>query len=245
MESTQSAGSRSVSRALAILEILARAGRPLPLTEIARELDLPKSSTLGLLRALVRSGFAGTDDHGGYVLGLRSFEVGAAYLRSMTPTRAVDRELRALTSELGVTSHFAVLDGDEVIYVAKHDPSGAGVRLASSLGARLPAATTAVGKAQLACLESSTGTSDALRRELDAVRVDGFAVDDGLTLAGVRCVAAPVFDLAGCCGAIGVSYPALCGLDLDAVTRALVAAARQASERLGAAGRGIGGAAPR
>ncbi len=83
-------------------------------------------------------------------MGLHSFEVGAAYLRSMTPVRSVTPELQWLTESLGVTSHFAVLEDDEVIYLAKHDPPGLGLKLASSLGARLPAAVTAVGKVQLA-----------------------------------------------------------------------------------------------
>ena len=59
-----------------------------------------------------------------------------------------------------MTSHFAVLEGDEVIYLAKHDPPGLGLKLASSLGARLPAAVTAVGKAQLA--RKDWGPDDAV-----------------------------------------------------------------------------------
>lgn len=233
----EASGNRSVSRALAMLELFARVGHPLGLAEIAKELRLPKSSALGLLRALVGSGFAAIDDHGGYVLGLRSFEVGAAYLRSMTPVRAVDRELHALTTNLGVTSHFAVLEGAEVIYLAKHDPPGTALRLASSLGARLPAASTAVGKAQLAHRaygRLNSGASGDLDRELDAVRAEGYAVDEGVTLVGVRCVAAPVFDSAVCCGAIGVSYLVHGELGLGVVAKAVIAAARQASARLGA-----------
>ncbi len=239
------AGTRSVSRALAMLELFAQADQPLGLTEIAKKLGLPKTSALGLLRALLDSGFAAADDHGGYVLGLRSFEVGAAYPRSRTSVRVVETELRALTADLGVTAHFAVLDGEEVVYLAKHDPPGGGVRLASLLGARLPAALTAVGKAQLACHTRGASTASTvsadLGRELDVVRARGYALDEGLTLAGIQCVAAPVFDRAACCGAIGVSYVMQGGLDIALVAGAVTAAARRSSGRLRAAAAGADG----
>lgn len=217
-------GSRSVLRALEALELLASLDSPMSLARIAKELDIPKTSCLGLLRALSAHEFIRQDETGCYGLGVRSFEVGTAYLRTMTPTRAAAGELRALTELLGMTSHFAILDGDEVVYLAKHDPPGSGIRLASALGARLPAATTAVGKAQLAFAGAAA---------LDEVRVRGYAVDEGITAAGIRCVAAPVFDVTGCCGAIGVSYLAHEGAPVTEVCGPVVAAARRASAELG------------
>jgi DNA-binding IclR family transcriptional regulator len=225
------AGSRSVVRALEVLELLASLDSPMSLARIAKELDIPKTSCLGLLRALSAHEFIRQDETGCYGLGVRSFEVGAAYLRTMTPTRAVAGELRALTERLGMTSHFAVLDGDEVVYLAKHDPPGRGIRLASALGARLAAATTAVGKAQLAFAGRAPAPGEATA--LAAVRARGYAVDEGTTAAGIRCVAAPVFDVRGCCGAIGVSYLAHDGAPVSEVCGPIVAAARRASAELG------------
>jgi DNA-binding IclR family transcriptional regulator len=230
------AGNRAVSRALAMLRLLALGGRPVTLAEIAAQLKLPKSSALSLLRALAGARFVAMDDHGRYALGLGSFEVGAGYLRSMTPVRAVEGELQALTEALGVTSHFAVLERDEVVYLAKHDPPGIALRLASSVGARLPAATTAVGKAQLP-FRTPAGTPskvpEKLAAELETVRVRGYAVDEGETLAGVRCVAAPVFGPGGCCGAIGISHLIGDKVRLDEAAAAVLAAVSQASARLG------------
>lgn len=159
------------------------------------------------------------------MLASRSFEVGAAYLRSMTPIAAVRDELPLLTEYLGVTSHYAILDGPQVLYLAKQDPPGPALTLASSLGARLPARTTAVGKAQLAHL--------SVAPDLAPIRDAGYAVDDGETAAGVRCVAAPVFASSGCCGAIGVSYLVQGGPELSRVRDAVTAAAARASRRLG------------
>jgi DNA-binding IclR family transcriptional regulator len=225
---------RSVVRALSILELLARLERPLSLAEIATELKLPKSSALSLLRALTLREFAAVDARGDYVLAVRSFETGAAYLRAMTPVRAVEGELRILTESLGVTSHFAVLDGEEVLYLAKHDPPGTGLKLASSLGARLPAGTTAVGKAQLAYRPGPHAAwPEQLRAALASVRRRGYAVDEGETATGIRCVAAPVFSSTGCCGALGVSYLLHGYPDNAEVAEAVMAAGRRASARLG------------
>jgi DNA-binding IclR family transcriptional regulator len=238
-------------RALSILELLSVNDGPMALGEVATRLKLPKSSALSLLRALVAGDFCVTDGKGLYALGIHTFEVGAGYLRSMTPVRSVAPELEWLTEVLAMTSHFAVLQGAEVIYLAKHDPAGLGLKLASSLGARVPAAVTAVGKAQLAYkdhgpdvlpTESPPATSvhvwaqpdgSELDLELQNVRQQGYAVDEGQTAVGIRCVAAPLFDSGGCCGAIGVSYLMGTGLPLPDVADAVVAAAGRASGRLG------------
>lgn len=231
-------GNRSVVRALDVLELLAYEDRPMSLSEVAKTLGLPKSSVLNLVRALTVREFAALDDEGRYTLGSRSFEVGSVYLRRITPVSAAGSMLRELTEKLEITSHFAVLHDDEVVYLAKEDPPGSFVRLASSLGARLPAANTAVGKAQLAHIESPPiSVSSKLQSELSQVREIGYAVDSGETASGIECVSAPVFDSSCCCGAIGVSYLALGQPDVPTVAPAVVAAAEQVSIRLG--GRGL------
>ncbi len=227
-------GSRSVLRAVDILELLASEQRSLGLAQIANSLGIPKTSCLVLLRALDARGFVKKDVDGVYGLGLRSFEVGAAYLRAVTPVSATAAELLLLAQELATTSHFAVLVEDEVVYLAKQDPPGSGVRLASSLGARLPAWTTAVGRAQLAFSSLRFPTpSQEMAKKLEEVRCRGFAVDDGETAIGICCVAVPVFDVNGCCGAIGVSYLSQGGPDISLVASRLVTSAKRASADLG------------
>lgn len=231
-------GNRSVGRALDILELLSGSEHPLGLAEVAKRLDLPKTSALSLLRALLSRSFVALDEQGRYALGLRSFEVGSVYLQRMTPVRAVEAELRFLTDELKVTSHFAVLQGDDVVYLAKNDPPQGVVRLASSLGARLPAISTAVGLAQLAYTglppEARTGP---VLEQLEQVRRAGYATDNGGTVLGVQCVAAPVFNATGCCGAIGISH-LLQGEENTAVVASAVRSAAQGASAV------LGGACP-
>lgn len=228
-------GTRSVDRAVSLLRLLAERGG-LGLGEIARTLAVPKSSAADVLRALVARDFVAQDPEGRYRLGLGAFEIGAAYLRAMTPVASVEPELEALTSEFSATSHFAVLDGDEVVYLATHDPPLRGLELASALGARLPAATTAVGKAQLAFVsardaEERFGSSRFV--EFARIRALGFALDEGGTAPGVTCVAAPVFSPSGCCGAIGVSTLVHGEPTREAIIDAVVVAAAHATLRLG------------
>lgn len=211
----------SVVRSLRIMRLLAESTSPMSLSEIAAVENIPKATAHGILQDLLSEGFVERDSLR-YQIGLRAFEVGTARLRRGDVTDAVGPELAALTRELDVTAHFAVLDGPDVVYVCKEDPPGRGVRLASQVGARLPAHLTAVGRACLAHAPqeavdrmnlSDHGWRDGpmspeeLEGLLIGVRESGFAVDEGEAAAGIKCIAAPIVDGALCRGAIGVSYP--------------------------------------
>ncbi len=240
--------STSVLRALEILELLSQAERPMPLTRIAEQLGIPKSTAHTILRALASREFLHVSEHASYSIGLRAFEVGAAHLRSNDVLDIVRPQLAELTRALGVTSHFAILDATDAVYLCKEDPPGLGIKLASSVGARLPAHVTAVGKASLAWLPGSElaghlpawdtagagdGSLEKLVRDLAKVREQGFSVDDGDTAAGVRCIAAPVFNPSGPPGAIGVSYLLGSALDLDAAVAQVVSAAARSTALAG------------
>jgi IclR family transcriptional regulator, KDG regulon repressor len=124
--------------------------------------------------------------------------------------------------------HLAMLDGVEVVYLAKVDSIHA-VRMVSAVGRRLPAHCTGVGKALLAALSdeelarrygeddaaplpamtpSSLATVGALRATLAQVRVRGHSIDDCESNTDVRCVAAPVYDHRGTAiAAMSISVP--------------------------------------
>lgn len=240
--------SNSVLRALDILELLSKAGGPMSLTPIAEQLGIPKSTAHSILRDLASREFLVVREHASYSIGLKAFEIGAAHLRSLDALDIVIPQLVELTHALGVTSHYAVLDADDAVYLCKEDPPGLGIKLASSVGARLPAHSTAVGKASLALVPESElaghlpapdssgrgGRSlEKLVAELAKVRQQGFSLDDGDTAAGVRCIAAPVTNPSGPPGAIGVSYLLGSPLELDAAVAQVVRAAERATAQLG------------
>jgi DNA-binding IclR family transcriptional regulator len=202
----------AVTRAVALLEELARSGQPLALTELARRLDLAKSTVLNICVALEGSGMVRRTDNR-WALGYKVVELGQGFLAGTD----LVAEFRRLTDELPTgnqeTVLLAVLDGTDVLYLARHDGSQP-VRLASDVGRRLPAVVTALGKAMLAGLPAeelesrlaridempvltprSHRTVDALRADLVATRNRGYAVDDEQNTEGVTClgVALPGF----------------------------------------------------
>jgi DNA-binding IclR family transcriptional regulator len=238
--------STSVIRALDILELLSKADRPMPLTPIAEQLGIPKSTAHTILRDLASREFLVISEHASYSIGLKAFEIGAAHLRSLNALDVVTPQLVELTHALGVTSHYAILDAADAVYLCKEEPPGLGIKLASSVGARLPAHITAVGKASLALLPESELAGhlpdsqgldgrqlETLAAELAKVRRQGFSQDDGDTAAGVRCIAAPVFNHSGPPGAIGVSYLLGSPLELDAAITEVIRAAERATAQLG------------
>ncbi|MGH3403143.1 MAG: IclR family transcriptional regulator [Streptosporangiaceae bacterium] len=241
----------SVSRALRLLELVAEnGGRPMRLSALAAAIDAPRSTVHNILQSLIDRRFLEQVGESGYCLGIRAFEVGSAYALHMSPTRAAHVDLVELSHEMGITAHFAVLDGAHVVYLEKEDPPGQAVRLASAVGARLPAHLTAVGKAALAFSTEADrarvdltirGTSRLaytaarLASDLEDVRRNGFALDEGETAAGICCVAAPVFNArAECCGSVGISYLNSDALDGETVAGRVKSAASRISQRLGA-----------
>lgn len=242
--------STSVERTLRILELLAVSDKPLALNQVSDTLEIPRSTAYKILRALVDRGFVSVESGNAYAVGLKAFEVGAAHLRRTNVIDVVAPHLTSLTQRLGVTSHYAILDAGDVVYLYKEDPPAAAVQLASSLGVRLPASLTAVGKSCVAWLAperldayldehvNGTGpvTRNVLVQELGVVRERGFSTDEGDTASGIRCVAAPVFDLNGPRGALGVSHMLSSQLDGDDVIAEVKKAAHAVSATLGGNG---------
>lgn len=241
---------KSAERAFEVLHILARAGTALSALELADRCSIPRSSVYQLLNVMREHRFV---DYDGaervWSLDVGVLEISAAYLRSGGLQQKSWRHLVRLTSSTGYTSHLAILDGPEVVYLAKREPSGGGIRLVTEVGTRLPARSTAVGKAILAYLTPSElsllhepGAGDDvmeparfhdLVRELHTVRRDGYAEDRGNVTAGITCVAAPVTATDGrVIAAIGVSYVAAV---YDEVSHAAtVLAVRETAESLSA-----------
>jgi DNA-binding IclR family transcriptional regulator len=206
---TDDAGPRrapAVTRAAAILELLARtSGVALGPTDIARSLSMAKSSVSYVCEALVEAGLARRDGSG-YQLGHRLVGLGAAYLDSVDTVSIFHAVCRELTPSIPETSQLSTLDRLDVTYLARRE-GAAPVRLASDVGRRLVATTTATGKAMLAQLPwsevaarlrtsaplpalTARSITDAasLEAELAKVRATGYAVDDEETMPGMFCI---------------------------------------------------------
>ncbi len=241
--------SRTAERTLIALERIAACDGPVSLADLARQMCVPKSSLHSVLGSLEAQGFIESVDGRGFRVGLRAFEVGSAYPQAVTVARILRPVLVSVSRELEMTAHFAIRAGADVVYLEKEEPPGLVVRLASAVGARLPAHLTAVGQAILADepdarwrgavrLETKGKSGFPRNREefmhqLALTRRRGYAVDDGETLEPVRCVAASVRASGETHGAIGVSYLRHGGASASIVGPIVAAAAGDVSRCLG------------
>lgn len=191
-------------RAVQVLDALAKKHGPTTITEIATSIPLAKSSVSNLLVTLEAAGMV-RRSHTGWVLGYKALELGQSVLASTDLVAEFRRVVASLPYLSKDTTLLAVLDGIDVLYLARHDGLQQ-VRLASDIGRRLPAVVTGLGKAMLASLPDdelerrlalvesmprptrrSHRTIDDLRRDLFAIRDRGFAIDDEQNTIGVTC----------------------------------------------------------
>lgn len=242
----------SVRKALAILDCYRATERELGVSELARRTSIAKSTAQRLCRELADAGYLVKTDRRGFVLALRVFELGSAAVR-LGPGGVASRFLQQLSLLTGETSHLAILDRSEVVYLDKIETLHSHA-VPSRVGQRNPAHCTALGKALLAwrrggcddlssrdgrlpaCTQHTITTVEDLRRELVSVRATGVAFDREERNIGVRCTAAPVRNHTGSViAAISVAGPAdrMTEARLLHTSHAVRTAAAQLSERLG------------
>jgi len=120
-------------KGLQVLEVLARAHRPLGVSELADVAGLGKSAIHRLLQGLVELGFAQKDPEKGlYWATLKVWELGEAVLSRLDLRRAAEGPLNALRETTRETVHLAILEGIEVVYVIRLD-SPQPIRLSSRI----------------------------------------------------------------------------------------------------------------
>ncbi|MGA2390755.1 MAG: IclR family transcriptional regulator [Candidatus Sulfotelmatobacter sp.] len=203
--------SAAVERALAILEAVAQESKGLSNAEISRKLQIPKSSASYILRTLEAQNYLTRADSGKYKVGLKILSLSRGALSDLDVRGVALPIMRHLTRQTGLTSHLAILDGPEAVYVEKVEPESF-IRMDTWVGRRMRVHATSVGKALVAhipqdALEriiSKAGmekrtpktiiTLPKLLKELDKVRTQGYAVDDEENNLGARCVGASVFN---------------------------------------------------
>ena len=218
---TAAGGVQSVERAFDILERMADAGGEVTLTELVRRTGLPMPTIHRVMRTLVDRGYVRQAPSRRYALAPRLIRLGEGASRLLNVW--VRPHLEQLVDALGETANMALLDGDQVVYVAQA-PSHHSMRTFTEVGRRVLPHCTGVGKALLAQLDPAEARAivlrtgmpaqtprtitdpDRLLRELARVRRRGYATDSGEQEVGVQCIAVPVLD-APAPTAISISGP--------------------------------------
>ncbi|MFI7494908.1 IclR family transcriptional regulator [Kocuria sp. M4R2S49] len=241
-----SGGVQAVERVFELLEVITAAGGDMSLSELSAAVKLPLPTIHRLLRTLVPSGYVRQLPNRNYSLGPRLIPLGEAAGRQFGSSARA--KLDELVDELGESANIAVLDGQEVVYIAQAQSSRS-MRMFTEVGRRAGTHDTGVGKAILATLPDdrvraivtgagmptptakSLGTVEELFADLARIRERGYAVDDEEQELGVRCYAMAVPG-APTPTAISVSGP-VSRVDEDFGRRA-VPALRRATEAIAA-----------
>lgn len=193
------------------------------LTEMASRTDMDRAKARRFLLTLEALGYvrrSGRD----FELTPRVLELGHAFQASNPYRAVIQHYLQDITAEIGESSSLSVLDGAEVVYVVRSAAPHRLMAITLSVGTRLSAAYTSMGRVLLAQLPPAKLDSllqdmdlrahtphslvdmDALRKELDQVRQQGYSLVDQELDLGLRSVATPVFAGNGdLLGAINIS----------------------------------------
>ncbi|MCC5977416.1 MAG: IclR family transcriptional regulator [Salinarimonas sp.] len=205
----------TVGKALSLLDKVAAYERPVRFSELLAESDLPKATLYRLLQTLVSQRMLTSDARSqGYALGPRLIRLAHAAWRRASLAPVARSHLDALSALSGETIHLAQLDNAQVLYVDKRNATRP-IPMFSDAGKIGPAYCTGIGKAILAFLDDDSreraiaqqsfyrhtpqSLTDAvsLRRELEAVRLSGFAYDREEHESQIICIATPILDARG------------------------------------------------
>jgi len=200
-------GVQSLERAFAVLELVAAQRGAMSISELAGASGLAPATLHRLARTLVDLGYLRQEASRRYALGPRLFLL--AESSSIMLNSVAQPHLAHLVEEIGETANLAMLDGDQVAYVAQA-PGRHSMRMFTEVGRRVLPHCTAVGKALLAsasdddarALLARTGQPrhtphtvtdpEELMAQLQVIRARGYAMDEGEQEVGVRCVAVAV-----------------------------------------------------
>lgn len=245
----------AVNRAADILELFLFEDLELDVPRMSELLGIPRTSAHEQVATLVARDYLapGSAAHT-FRLGVKLFELGGAFSARLDLTREGGEVARKLSQDSGETVHVAVLDNAEVLYVVKEDSSYA-IRLVSSVGKRLPAHCTAVGKVLLAysdkayldkhypadkpSLEAMTSFSVDSRQDLliqlNDVKISGLAHEAKESNEDASCIAAPVYGHDGhILAAISIAAPSYrMEAGLERYEQLVRKAAAALSDRLG------------
>jgi DNA-binding IclR family transcriptional regulator len=216
----------SLAKGIKVMELLAEQ-KHLTVSGVARMLDTNRAASHRFLATLRELGYVEKDEEDRYRLTFKVFELGMKVANRFEIRQIARPLMQQLALASGETVNLGLFDGKGILHVDKIDSLEI-LRMDSPIGSRAPAYCTALGKAILAFLPrdeferflarvtfkphgpNTITTKKNFRLAVEDIRNRGYAVDDQEMSAGLRCVAAPVFDHLGRAAyAISVSGPSL------------------------------------
>jgi IclR family transcriptional regulator, pca regulon regulatory protein len=203
----------TLAKGLAVLGAFGRERPTMTLSEAAQIAELSRAAARRVLRTLTTLGYVQQDGHV-FSLSPRIVELGFAYLSTQSWVERAIPLMRELSERLGESCSAAILQGNEIVYVARITARRI-MSTALAVGSRLPAFHTALGRAQLGFLDEAEiwrrlmslrietytpYTITDVQALFDRVRADqeqGFSIVDEELERGLRSLAVPVLDRSG------------------------------------------------
>jgi IclR family transcriptional regulator, pca regulon regulatory protein len=242
---------QSLERGLAVISSFSRERPSQTLSEVAAATGVSRATARRFLHTLDDLGYVGRNG-AKFFLRPRVLRLGYAYLSSQSIWDGAQDHLRSLADQVRDFCGAAILDETQVVYVLRVSPN----RILSTniaVGTRLPAYCTSNGRVLLAGLaadaladyldtvelarltERTIVDRERLRAELEAVREQGWALDDQEWELGMRSIAAPVRDVNGTvAGAINIVTLAS-RVSLDTLLGEFLPLLRQTADAISAA----------
>lgn len=243
----------SLARGLAVIHAFEERKRHLTIAQISHRTEIPRASVRRCLHTLMKLGYVTTEGRT-FSLLPKVLTLGHAYLSSTPLAVTAQPILDRLSDRLNEACSMAILEGDEILYVAR---SSIPLRLVSmdlSIGSRLPAYCTSMGQILLAGLDDAAledylahadlqrrtsrtlTTPEAIREVVKEIRQKGWVISDQELESGLRSLAVPLRDSEGQVhAALNVGTPAsrLTRGELEArFVPVLLEASRELSKRL-------------
>lgn len=201
---------QSLARGLMVIRAFDESNPEMTLAEVARATELSRAAARRFLHTLVQLGYVWTDGRV-FTLTPRVLELGFAYLSSLSLPEIAQPYLEQLVGEVHESASVSVLDGSDIVYVARV-PTSRIMTVSINIGTRFPAYATSMGRVLLADLNPTElrrrmgsealeplgphtiTESEELEHELARVREQGWALVDQELEAGLRSIAAPIRD---------------------------------------------------
>jgi len=216
----------SLAKGLDVLELLAEKGE-LSVSEVARFLGHNRTGSHRLLATLRELGYVEQNRNNKYRLTFKMLKLGTKLSHRLGIRRMALPYMEKLSMAFGETINLGFRDGYNIFHLEKIDSKEI-LRVDSPIGSTAPIYCSALGKVIAAFMQKDELDSflsnielkphgpncitsvDKLKKELEKVKKQGFAIDNEELVSGLKCVAAPVFDHTGSVlYSISVSGPAM------------------------------------
>jgi len=214
---------KSTVRTIEVLELIAENKNGITLTEISKELNMPKASTSDILKSLMLKRMVELTDSRLYKIGVKNLLLGNAYLANIDVVAVSMPYINALSEQTSNTVFIGKLIDNRITYLYKHEPKDFLVSTCR-IGSRAGLSTTALGKIVLAyhddILESillnplpkktqhTITDPQKLKQEVAEIKDRGYSIDNREHDDRILCVGLPIFDEHGrvehCIGISGV-----------------------------------------